>query len=78
MLASIDQDVPTDRPLLICYESSWRAVKTNTVLRADPNIKDSVALVRATSVYVRRALNEARASTGSASAAVARDRQLSS
>lgn len=40
MLAIIDQEVPTDRPLLISYESFWQTVKTNSVLRADPNIKE--------------------------------------
>ena len=40
MLALIDQDVPTDRPQLISYESFWQTIKTNSVLRADPNIKE--------------------------------------
>ena len=40
MLAILDQDVPTDRPLLISYESFWQTIKTNSVLRADPNIKE--------------------------------------
>ena len=40
MLAILDQDVPTDRPLFISYESFWNTIKTNSVLRADPNIKE--------------------------------------
>jgi hypothetical protein len=40
MSALIDQDVPTDRPMLIGYESFWQTIKTNSVLRADPNIKE--------------------------------------
>ena len=40
MLAILDQDVPTDRPLFISYESFWQTIKTNSVLRADPNIKE--------------------------------------
>ena len=40
MLAILDHDVPTDRPLLIGYESFWNTIKTNSVLRADPNIKE--------------------------------------
>ncbi|MGB4335283.1 MAG: DUF6079 family protein [Chromatiaceae bacterium] len=40
MLAILDQEVPTDRPLLISYESFWQTIKTNSVLRADPNIKE--------------------------------------
>ena len=40
MLAIFDQDVPTDKPLFICYESFWNTIKVNSVLRADPNIKE--------------------------------------
>ena len=40
MLAILDQDVPTDRPQFISYESFWQTIKTNSVLRADPNIKE--------------------------------------
>lgn len=40
MLAILDQDVPTDRPLFISYESFWQTIKTNSVLRADPSIKE--------------------------------------
>ncbi len=40
MVAILDQDVPTDRPQLIAYESFWNTVKSNQVLRADPNIKE--------------------------------------
>lgn len=40
MQAILDQDVPTDRPQLIAYESFWNTVKNNQVLRADPNIKE--------------------------------------
>ena len=40
MLAILDQDVPTDRPQFISYESFWNTIKTNSVLRADPNIKE--------------------------------------
>ena len=40
MLAIVDQDVPSDRPQFISYESFWNTVKSNAVLRADPNIKE--------------------------------------
>ena len=40
MQSILDQDVPTDRPQLIAYESFWNTVKSNQVLRADPNIKE--------------------------------------
>lgn len=40
MLAILDQDVPSDRPLFISYESFWNTIKSNSVLRADPNIKE--------------------------------------
>mgnify|MGYP000009056820 CR=1 FL=1 len=40
MLAILDQEVPDDKPLLISYESFWNTVKANSVLRADPNIKE--------------------------------------
>jgi hypothetical protein len=40
MQAILDQDVPADRPQLIAYESFWNTVKSNQVLRADPNIKE--------------------------------------
>lgn len=40
MLAILDQDVPADKPLFISYESFWNTIKANSVLRADPNIKE--------------------------------------
>ncbi|WP_244105277.1 DUF6079 family protein [Burkholderia ambifaria] len=40
MQAILEKDVPTDRPQLIAYESFWNTVKSNSVLRADPNIKE--------------------------------------
>lgn len=40
MLAVVNQEVPDDRPLFISYESFWNTIKTNSVLRADPNIKE--------------------------------------
>ncbi|WP_295405967.1 DUF6079 family protein [uncultured Thiocystis sp.] len=40
MLAILDQEVPTDRPQFISFESFWDTIKGNSVLRADPNIKD--------------------------------------
>ncbi|HDS1131997.1 TPA: hypothetical protein QDZ80_000165 [Stenotrophomonas maltophilia] len=40
MLAILDQEVPADKPLFISYESFWNTVKANSVLRADPNIKE--------------------------------------
>ncbi|MGE0430518.1 MAG: DUF6079 family protein [Hydrogenophaga sp.] len=40
MMAILEHDVPTDRPLFISYESFWNTIKTNSVLRADPNIKE--------------------------------------
>lgn len=40
MRAILDQDVPADLPLFISYESFWNTIKANSVLRADPNIKE--------------------------------------
>ncbi|HHG5111179.1 TPA: DUF6079 family protein [Pseudomonas aeruginosa] len=40
MLAILDQQVPADKPLFISYESFWNTIKANSVLRADPNIKE--------------------------------------
>ena len=40
MEAILDQDVPADRPEFISYESFWNSIKSNAVLRADPNIKE--------------------------------------
>ena len=40
MKALLDQDVPTDRPLLISYESFWQTIKKNSALRPDANIKE--------------------------------------
>ena len=40
MLAILDQEVPADKPQLISYESFWNTIKANSVLRADPNIKE--------------------------------------
>ena len=40
MLAILDQDVPADQPLFISYESFWNTIKANSVLRADPSIKE--------------------------------------
>ena len=40
MQAILDQNVPTDRPQLIAFESFWSTVKGNSVLKADPNIKE--------------------------------------
>ena len=40
MQAILDQDVSTDRPQLIAFESFWSTVKGNSVLKADPNIKE--------------------------------------
>ena len=36
--AILDDEVPEDRPGLIGYDMFWEAVKSNQVLRADPNI----------------------------------------
>ena len=36
MLAILDQDVPTDKPLFNSYESFWNTIKANSVLRAEP------------------------------------------
>ena len=40
MLAILDQEVPADKPLFISYESFWNTIKANSVLRADPSIKE--------------------------------------
>jgi hypothetical protein len=42
MLGILEEEVPTDRPQLITYESIWQSIKTNPVLRADPSIKDVI------------------------------------
>ena len=38
--AILNQEVPADKPLFISYESFWNTIKANSVLRADPNIKE--------------------------------------
>lgn len=38
----LDHEVPANKPQLICYESFWNTIKSNSVLRADPSIKDVV------------------------------------
>lgn len=40
MKALLDQEVPSDRPLLISYESFWQTIKKNSALRPDANIKE--------------------------------------
>ena len=40
MRAILDQEVPTDRPQLIAYESFWGTIKNNAVFHSDPNIKE--------------------------------------
>lgn len=40
MKALLDEEVPTDRPLLISYESFWQTIKKNSALRPDANIKE--------------------------------------
>lgn len=40
MLSILDQEVPADKPLFISYENFWNTIKANSVLRADPNIKE--------------------------------------
>lgn len=40
MQTLLDQEVPGDRPRFISYESFWHTIKTNSVFRADPNIKE--------------------------------------
>ncbi|ERJ33260.1 Exonuclease SbcC [Burkholderia sp. AU4i] len=42
MLAILDQEVPADKPLFISYESFWNTIRANSVLRADPNIKEVI------------------------------------
>ena len=34
----LDDEAPKDRPGLICFDKFWETVKSNQVLRADPNI----------------------------------------
>ncbi len=55
MLAILDQDVPTDKPLFISYESFWNTIKTNSVLRADPNIKEVMRVSEVLESRVRQA-----------------------
>jgi hypothetical protein len=40
MKALLDQEVPTDKPVLISYESYWQTIKKNSALRPDANIKE--------------------------------------
>ncbi|MDP2163308.1 MAG: DUF6079 family protein [Hydrogenophaga sp.] len=40
MKALLDQEVPTDKPELISYESYWQTIKKNSALRPDANIKE--------------------------------------
>ena len=36
----VDQEVPSDKPLLVSYDSFWQTIKKNAALRPDPNIKE--------------------------------------
>ena len=40
MKALLEQEVPTDKPELISYESYWQTIKKNSALRPDANIKE--------------------------------------
>lgn len=60
MLAILDQDVPTDRPQFISYESFWNTIKTNSVLRADPNIKEVMRVSEVLESRVQTAFPESR------------------
>jgi predicted ATPase len=60
MLAILDQDVPADRPLFISYESFWNTIKTNSVLRADPNIKEVMRVSEVLESRVQSAFPESR------------------
>lgn len=55
MLAILDQDVPTDRPQFISYESFWNIIKANSVLRADPNIKEVMRVAEVLESRVQQA-----------------------
>jgi hypothetical protein len=55
ILTILDQDVPTDRPLFISYDSFWNTIKTNSILRADPNIKEVMRVSEALESRVQQA-----------------------
>lgn len=60
MLAILDQEVPADKPLFISYESFWNTIKTNSVLRADPNIKEVMRVSEVLESRVQNAFPESR------------------
>jgi Family of unknown function (DUF6079) len=60
MLASLDQEVPADKPLLISYESFWNTIKANAVLRADPNIKEVMRVSEVLESRVQQAFTRPR------------------
>ena len=43
MQAMLHQDVPSDRPALIAYDSYWRTLRENAAYRALPDIKEVIA-----------------------------------
>lgn len=55
----LDQEVPADRPQLICYESFWDTVKANPVLRADPDIREVLRVFEVLEARIMQAIRPA-------------------
>lgn len=53
--AILSDEVPDDRPGLICYDRFWETVTSNSVLRADPNIGPVLKVSEVLSERVRKA-----------------------
>lgn len=50
----LDQELPEDHPGLISYDSFWETVRSNQVLRADPNIKPVIKVAEVLSERVSK------------------------
>ena len=53
--AILDDEVPADRPGLIGYDKFWDTVKSNSVLRADPNIGPVLKVSEVLSERIKKA-----------------------
>ena len=55
MKASIDAELPSDRPGLIAWDAYWRTLRENPVFRADPDIKEVIDCSRVLEARIRQA-----------------------
>ena len=55
MKASIDEELPSDRPGLIAWDAYWRTLRENPVFRADPDIKEVIECSQVLEARIRQA-----------------------